>query len=101
MTKAIRIHESGGPEVLRYEDVEVGDPGPGELRIRQSACGLNYIDTYQRNGLYPLSLPATLGIGFFAAVFTGTAVFLSHAVRWPRFASCWRASGVIGSFASA
>ena len=62
MTKAIRIHETGGPEVLRYEDVEIGDPGPGELRIRQSACGLNYIDTYQRTGLYPMSLPATLGM---------------------------------------
>ncbi len=62
MTKAVRIHQHGGPEVLSYEDVEVGDPGPGELRIRQGACGLNFIDTYQRGGLYPLALPTILGL---------------------------------------
>jgi NADPH2:quinone reductase len=61
MAKAIRIHETGGPEVLRYEDVEVGDPGPGELRLRHTAIGLNYIDTYHRTGLYPVELPAVLG----------------------------------------
>lgn len=63
MTRAIRIHETGGPEVLRWEEVEVGRPGPGEARIRQTAIGLNFIDTYHRSGLYPLpSLPATLGM---------------------------------------
>jgi NADPH2:quinone reductase len=63
MTKAIRIHEPGGPEVLRWEDVEVGTPGPGEVRLKQTAVGLNYIDTYQRSGLYPLpAMPATLGM---------------------------------------
>jgi NADPH2:quinone reductase len=63
MPKAIRIHEYGGPEVLRWEDVEVGDPGPGQLRIRHGAIGLNYIDVYHRTGLYPLpSLPWTLGM---------------------------------------
>ena len=62
MTKAIRIHETGGPEVLRWEDVEVGAPGPGEIRVRHTAVGLNYIDTYHRSGLYPLELPATLGM---------------------------------------
>ena len=62
MTKAIRIHEHGGPEVLRWEDVEVGAPGPGQVRVKHSAVGLNYIDTYQRSGLYPLELPATLGM---------------------------------------
>jgi len=62
MTKAIRIHETGGPEVMRWEDVEVGDPGPGEVRLKQSAVGLNYIDVYHRTGLYPLELPATLGL---------------------------------------
>ncbi|MBT5266149.1 MAG: quinone oxidoreductase [Rhodospirillaceae bacterium] len=62
MTKAIRIHETGGPEVLRWEDVEVGDPGDGEIRVRHTAIGLNYIDTYQRSGLYPLALPLTLGM---------------------------------------
>jgi NADPH2:quinone reductase len=62
MTKAIRIHEHGGPEVLRWEDVEVGAPGPGQARVKHSAIGLNYIDTYQRSGLYPLQLPITLGM---------------------------------------
>ena len=63
MSKAIRIHEYGGPEVLRWEDVEVGAPGPGQLRVRHAAVGLNYIDVYHRTGLYPLpSLPWTLGM---------------------------------------
>jgi len=62
MTKAIRIHEHGGPEVLRWEDVELGAPGPGQVRVKHSAIGLNYIDTYQRSGLYPLQLPLTLGM---------------------------------------
>ena len=63
MPKAIRIHEYGGPEVLRWEEVEVGDPGHGQLRVRHAAVGLNYIDVYHRTGLYPLpSLPWTLGM---------------------------------------
>ncbi len=62
MTKAIRIHETGGPEVLRWEDIEVGAPGPGQVRVKHSAIGLNYLDTYQRSGLYPLELPLTLGM---------------------------------------
>jgi NADPH2:quinone reductase len=63
MTHAIRIHEHGGPEVLRYEEVEVPDPGPGEVRLRQTAVGLNYIDVYHRTGLYPVpQLPCTLGL---------------------------------------
>jgi len=63
MPKAIRIHEYGGPEVLRWEEVEVGAPGPGQLRVRHAAVGLNYIDVYHRTGLYPLpSLPWTLGM---------------------------------------
>ncbi|MEQ8967643.1 MAG: quinone oxidoreductase [Azospirillaceae bacterium] len=62
MPKAIRIHETGGPDVLRWEDVAVGDPGPGQVRLHQTAVGLNYIDTYQRSGLYPLELPITLGM---------------------------------------
>ncbi|MAF49429.1 MAG: quinone oxidoreductase [Rhodospirillales bacterium] len=61
MTKAIRIHEHGGPEVLKWEDVEAGDPGEGEVRIRHTAVGLNFIDCYQRSGLYPMDLPLTLG----------------------------------------
>jgi NADPH2:quinone reductase len=63
MSKAIRIHEYGGPEVLKWEDLDVGSPAPGEARLRQTAVGLNYIDTYHRNGLYPLpSLPAAIGM---------------------------------------
>ena len=59
--KAIRIHEYGGPEVLQFEDVEVADPGEGEVRIRHTAIGLNFIDTYHRIGLYPMDLPTGLG----------------------------------------
>jgi NADPH:quinone reductase len=63
MSKASRIHEYGGPEVLKWGDVEVGSPGPGQARLRQTAIGLNYIDTYHRSGLYPLpSLPAVIGM---------------------------------------
>ena len=61
MTKAIRIHETGGLDVLRWESVEVGDPGPGEARVRHTAIGVNFIDTYHRSGLYPADLPAILG----------------------------------------
>ena len=63
MTKAIRIHAIGGPEVLSWEDVSVGDPGPGEVLLTHSAIGLNFIDVYQRTGLYPIGeLPQTLGM---------------------------------------
>jgi len=63
MSKAIRMHATGGPEVLRYEEIEVGAPGPGEVRLRHTAIGLNFIDVYHRTGLYPLpSLPATPGM---------------------------------------
>jgi NADPH2:quinone reductase len=62
MAKAIRFSEFGGPEVLRWEEVTVGDPGPGEARIRQMACGLNFIDIYQRTGLYKVALPSGLGL---------------------------------------
>jgi NADPH2:quinone reductase len=59
--KAIRIHNTGGPEVLTYEDVELPQPGPGEARVKLAASGVNFIDTYQRKGLYPLKLPFILG----------------------------------------
>lgn len=63
MTKAIRIHEAGGPEVLKWDDIDVGEPGPGEARVRHAAVGLNYIDVYQRTGLYPMgNLPAVIGM---------------------------------------
>ena len=62
MPKAIQIAAAGGPEQLKLVDVSVGDPGPGEIRIRHQACGLNYIDVYHRTGLYPLPLPHALGM---------------------------------------
>lgn len=61
MTKAVRFHAHGGPEVLRLDDVEVGEPGAGQLRIRHTAIGVNFVDTYQRSGLYPVSPPAVAG----------------------------------------
>jgi NADPH:quinone reductase len=61
MAKVVRIHETGGPEVLRWEDVEVGEPGEGQARVRHTAVGVNFIDTYYRSGLYPLPLPSGLG----------------------------------------
>jgi NADPH:quinone reductase len=61
MAKAIRIARTGGPEVLEYVDVEVGEPGPGEARVRQHAIGVNFIDVYFRTGLYPQPLPAGAG----------------------------------------
>jgi NADPH:quinone reductase len=62
MAKAIRFHETGSPDVLRYEDVEVGRPGPGQVRLRHQAVGLNFADTYFRSGLYPVPLPAGMGV---------------------------------------
>jgi len=77
MTKAIRIHEHGGPEVMRWEEVTVGDPGPGQVRLRHHAVGLNFIDVYHRTGLYPVpSLPSGLGLeaaGVVEAVGDGVA----------------------------
>ena len=62
MVKAVRIHEYGGPENLRYEDVEIGDPGPGQAYVRHTAIGLNFADTHNREGRYPMpSLPHVLG----------------------------------------
>lgn len=60
-THAIRMHEYGGPEVLQYEEIELADPAPGEARVRHTAIGLNFIDTYHRTGLYPMDLPTGLG----------------------------------------
>ncbi|MGE0496557.1 MAG: quinone oxidoreductase [Ramlibacter sp.] len=62
MSKAVQINQHGGAEELRIVDVSVGDPGPGEIRIRHHAIGLNFIDVYQRTGLYQLPMPATLGM---------------------------------------
>jgi NADPH:quinone reductase len=61
MPSAIRIHQTGGPDVLKFEEVEVGAPAPDEVQVRHTAIGLNYIDVYDRTGLYPMQLPAGLG----------------------------------------
>jgi NADPH2:quinone reductase len=62
MPKAIRIHQTGGPEVMVYEEVKLGKPGPGQALVRQMACGLNFVDVYFRTGLYSQPLPAGLGM---------------------------------------
>src|SRR6185295_8545610 len=61
MAKAVRFHKQGGPEVLQYEEIPVGDPGPGQVRIRHTAIGVNFVDTYQRSGLYPMQVPQVAG----------------------------------------
>ena len=78
MTKAIRFHEAGGPEVMKWEDVEVGHPGDGEVRIKHGAVGLNYIDVYFRTGLYPAPLPNSPGMeaaGVITEIGTGVTGF--------------------------
>jgi len=96
MSHAIRIHSTGGPEVLKYEEVPVGAPGPGEARVRHTAIGVNYIDTYHRGGLYPLTLPS--GIGNEAA---GVVEAVGPGVDWvkpgDRVASC---TGPLGAYSS-
>ena len=62
MAYAIRVHRAGGPEVLQWEEVEIGEPGPGQVRLRQEAVGLNYIDVYHRTGMYPQPVPFTPGV---------------------------------------
>ena len=62
MTKAVRIYETGPPEVMLWEDVDIEPPGPGMVTVANRAVGLNYIDTYHRNGLYPLALPSGIGL---------------------------------------
>ena len=62
MPHAIRVHETGGPEALKWEEIDVGDPGPGQIRLKQEAAGLNFIDVYHRTGLYPQQLAFTPGV---------------------------------------
>ncbi len=61
MAKAMRFHKAGGPEVLQLDDVQVGDPGQGQVRIKHTAIGVNFVDTYQRSGLYPMPMPQVAG----------------------------------------
>src|SRR5512143_1144179 len=90
--KAIRLHAVGGPEALVLEDVEVGEPGAGQARVRHTAIGVNYLDTYHRNGLYKVSLPS--GIGSEAA---GVVEAVGSGVDWvkpgDRVAYCGGAPG--------
>ena len=75
MTRAVRVHAYGGPEVLQVEDIAVGAPGPGEVKLRQTAIGLNFIDVYLRTGLYPQPvmpfIPGAEGAGVVAEIGTG------------------------------
>ena len=95
MTKALRIHRPGGPEVLSWDNIEVGDPGPGEARVRQTAVGLNYIDIYHRSGLYPIGdLPQAIGTEA-AGVVEAIGVGVSEVVVGDRVAY----SPVLGAYA--
>jgi len=95
MPHAIRIHAHGGPEVLRWEDLPLGEPGPNEVRIKQEAVGLNFIDIYHRTGLYKVELPTALGLegaGIIDAVGTDVTDFkIGDRIAY--------ASGPIGSYA--
>ena len=83
MAKAVRFYQAGAPEVLQYEDVEVGDPGPGQVRLRHVAVGLNFADTYFRNGTYPVPLPNGLGVEA-AGIVTAVGRDVEHIVRGDR-----------------
>lgn len=94
--QAIRFDTTGGPDVLRLETVAVGDPGPGEVRIRQTAIGVNFIDTYHRTGLYPLPLPSGIGLEAAGVVEAIGAEVLDFAVG-DRVGYCW---GPVGAYAT-
>ena len=97
MTHAIRIHSTGGPEVLHWEEVAVGDPAAGEVRVRHHAVGVNFIDIYHRGGLYPLPLPSGIGMegaGVVEAVGPGVAdLAVGDRIAY--------AGGAIGAYAEA
>ena len=95
MTKAVKFHKTGGPEVLSFEDVVVGKPGRGEARIRHTAIGLNFIDTFHRSGLYPLPLPSGIGLEG-AGVVEAVGAGVSHVKPGDRVAY---AGGPTGAYA--
>jgi len=97
MTKAIRFHQTGGPNVLSWDDVDVGYPGAGEIRVRHTVVGLNYIDTYHRSGLYPLPLPSGIGMEG-AGVVDAVGAGVSDIAEGDRVAY---AAGPPGSYAEA
>jgi NADPH2:quinone reductase len=90
--KAIRIERTGGPEVMQLAEVAVGDPGPGEARVRHTAIGVNFIDTYHRSGLYPLALPSGLGVEA-AGVVEAVGDGVSHIAAGDRFVYFTNAPG--------
>lgn len=92
MPKAIRIEQTGGPEVMKYVDVDVGAPGAGEVQVRHHAIGLNYIDVYFRTGLYPQPLPAGIGLEG-AGVVTAVGPGVSNLAVGDRVAYCDRPPG--------
>ena len=63
MVAAVRVHKTGGPEVLTYEQIEIGAPGPGQVKVKQHAAGVNYIDTYFRMGMYPSPVGHAVRVG--------------------------------------
>ena len=97
MPKAFRFYQTGGPEVLMWEDVEVGEPRDGQARVRHAAVGVNFIDTYHRTGLYPLPLPSGLG-GEGAGVVEAVGKGVAHVQPGDRVAY---AGGPPGSYAEA
>ncbi|MDQ6684490.1 MAG: alcohol dehydrogenase catalytic domain-containing protein, partial [Pseudomonadota bacterium] len=94
---AIRIEKTGGPEEMALVELAVGEPGPGEIRLLQHACGLNYIDVYQRTGIYALPLPLTLGLEG-AGVVEALGEGVSHLRVGDRVAYC---GGPPGGYAKA
>ena len=96
MPNAIRIHSTGGPDVLRWEEIVLGRPGPGEARIRQTAVGLNFIDVYHRSGLYKLPLPAVIG-----SEAAGIVEEVGSGVREVRPGDRVAYAGVVGAYAQA
>jgi len=94
MPRAIRIHETGGPEVLKWEEVDVGEPGPGQVKLRQEAAGLNYIDVYHRIGLYPQPLPFIPGVEG-----AGTVEAVGPDVTGLQVGDCVAYAGPIGGYA--
>jgi NADPH2:quinone reductase len=92
MSHAIRIHRPGGPEVLKWEEVDVGEPGPGQVRLRQEAAGLNFIDVYHRTGLYKQPLPFTPGVEG-AGVVEAVGAEVDHLKKGDRVAYAGPAGG--------
>lgn len=92
MTRAIQIDKFGGPEEMHLADIAVGEPGPGEVRIRHHACGINFIDIYHRTGLYPLALPAVLGTEA-AGVVEAVGAGVTHLAVGDRVAYAARTTG--------